>query len=85
MSQPKLNSFFGFEDLIKNMASDRAEEVGVVDDAMALTAIDLSQSSTLSANVQLRNTLQTEVGELTTQSKGYSVAQLRAQRKKKGK
>lgn len=54
MSQPKSNSFFGFEDMIKDMASDKKEEVGLADDAIALTSVDLLQSSILSENLNCK-------------------------------
>ena len=47
------------------------------DDAMALSAIDLSDSFALTEHVSLRNNIQKEIGGLTTTSNGLSVAQLR--------
>ena len=86
LSQPKLNSFFGFTDSLKEMTNSRLAEVESTDDAMAITACDLSSSKTLSGNVALRNTLQKCVGSLVTETKeGYSAAQLRAQKVKRRK
>ena len=52
---------------------------------MALTAIDISQSISLSDNTNLRNTLQKDIGALKTTSHGKSVAQLRAAKRKRRK
>jgi len=53
-------------------------EVNDPEEAMALTAIDLSQSTTLSENTTLRNLLQKDIGPLQTSSDGRSAAQIRA-------
>lgn len=55
------------------------------DEAMALTAIDLTSSNSLSQNINLRNTLQKSIGPLKASSNGLSVAQLRASKRKKRK
>ena len=49
-------------------------DVKDADEAMAMTAIDLSNSNSLSQNVNLRNTLQKNIGPLKTTSNGLSVA-----------
>ena len=49
---------------------------------MAMTAIDLSNSTYLSDKTELRNVLQKNIGELKTKSNSLSVAQLRQQKKK---
>jgi len=67
------------------MASERLTEVETLDDAMALTACDLSGSNTLSGNIQLRNTLQKSVGDLELSADGMSAAQLRAMKIKRRK
>ena len=77
MTQPKLNSYFGFKEIITNMAKDRLEAVGSIEDALALTFHDLSASTTLTHNVPLRNTVQKNVGELQDTLNGLSAAQLR--------
>lgn len=58
MSQPKLNSYFGFKDIIMEMAEGRLSNVGSIDNATAMPSKDLSASNTLSHNVPLRNTEQ---------------------------
>ena len=67
------------------MATERLTEVETLDDAMALTACDLSGSNTLSGNIQLRNTLQKSVGDLELSANGTSAAQLRARKIKRQK
>ena len=69
--------FFGFTKTLSKMTSDRLNKVENTDDAMALSAIDLSNSVSLTENVSLRNNLQKNIGELTTTSNKLSVAQLR--------
>ena len=64
MTQPKLNSYFGFKEIITNMAEDRLEAVGSIDDALALTSHDLSVSTTLTHNVPLQNNVQKNIGEI---------------------
>lgn len=66
MLQPKLNSFFGFKEVIGKMRSSIIEGVDNIDEALALTAVDLTILNSLFENVVLRNILQKEVGELTT-------------------
>ena len=83
--QPKLNSFFGFTKALANMTSSRLVDVDTADDAMAMTAIDLSNSTALTENIELRNALQLNIGELDTKSNGLSVAQLREQKRKRRK
>ena len=65
------------------MTSDRLSKVDNIDDAMAMTAGDLSSSNVLSQNVTLRNTLQKSVGALKSTSNGFSAAQLRNQKIKR--
>ena len=67
------------------MATERMTEVETLDDAMALTACDLSGSKTLSGNIKLRNTLQKCVGDLELSANGMSAAQLRASKIKRRK
>ena len=55
LSQPKLNYFFVFTKALAKMTSTQLYNVDEADDAMALTAIDLSNSNTLSKNIVLRN------------------------------
>lgn len=83
--QPKLNSFFGFTKVLAKMTSSRLCDVDTTDDAMAMTAIDLSNSTTLTENIELRNALQLNIGELDTESNGLSVAQLHEQKRKRRK
>ena len=59
------------------MTRDKLQDVENTDKAIALTAIDLSNSSSLSQNVKLRSILQENIGTLKTSSNGTSVAQLR--------
>ena len=61
------------------MTNSRLAEVESTDDAMAMTACDLSSSKSLSGYGMLRNTLQKSVGSLVSKSNnGYSAAQLSA-------
>ena len=60
-------------------------DVEDADEAMALTAIDLTSSNSLSQNINLRNTLQKSIGPLKTSSNSLSVAQLRASKREKGR
>ena len=85
MTQPKLNSYFGFKEIITNMAENRLEAVGSIEDALALTSNDLSASTSLTHNVPLRNTVQKNVGELQDTLNGLSAAQLRRKRIKRRK
>jgi len=63
------------------MIRDKLQDVENTDEAMALTAIDLSNSNLLSQNVKLRNTLQENIGPLKTSSNGINVAQLHASKR----
>lgn len=54
------------------MAPDRMSEVVTLDNVMALTTKDLSASTTLLSNVQLRNTPQKSVGDLHLEADGMS-------------
>ena len=62
------------------MTSSRLNDADYADNTMAMTAIDLSNSTSLSENIILRNVLQKDVGEFKAQSQGLSVAQLCAQK-----
>ena len=53
-------------------------EVNDPEEAMALTATDLSTSASLSENTTFRNVLQKGIGPLQTSLDGCSVAQIRA-------
>ena len=85
MTQPKLNSYFGFKEIITNMAEDCLEAVGNIEDALALTSHDLSASTTLTHNVPLRNNVQKNVGEIQDILNGLSTAQLRRKNEEKKK
>ena len=85
MSQPKLDSFYGFTNALANISREQLIDVEDADEAMALTAIDLTSSNSLSQNINLRNTLQKSIGPLKTSSNGLSVAQLRAAKREKRK
>ena len=76
--QPKLEPFSGFTKSLSELTKDKLYEMNDPEEAMALTAIDLSQSITLSENTTLRNVLQKDIGPLKTSSDGRSAAQLRA-------
>lgn len=67
------------------MTSSRLKEADSSDNKMAMMAIDLSNSTYLSDNIQLQNVLQIDRGELHAKSHGLSIAQLRAQNREKGK
>jgi len=55
--QLKIDSFLGFTSALANMTRDKLQYVENTNEAMALTAIDLSNSNLLFQNVKLRNTL----------------------------
>ena len=55
--QPKLSTFTGFTAALTKLAADKLNDVEDPEEAMALTAIDISQSISLSDNTNLRNTL----------------------------
>ena len=86
MTQPKLNSYFGFKEIITNMAEDRLESVGSIEDALALTSNDLSASTTLTHNVPLRNNVQKcwRTTRYTKWIKCCSVALKKGEEKKNG-
>ena len=69
-----MTTFYGFVDTLKDMTGDRYNEVKNMDDALAITASDLSNSKTLSNNIELRNTMQKKVGPLQYSSNGMSAA-----------
>ena len=62
------------------MTSERLEEVKDSGEDMALPAIDLFSSNTLSQDVVLHNLLQAYIGELNIRSMGLSIAQICAQK-----
>ena len=62
------------------MTGDRCNKVKNMDDALAITASDLSNSKTISNNIELRNTMQIKTGPLQHSSNGMSAAQLRKQK-----
>ena len=59
------------------MTSSCIYDVDNTDDAMAMTAINLYNSTSLSDNIELQSILQKNIGELKTKSNVFSVAQLR--------
>jgi len=83
--QPKLENFIGFTKSLANLTKEKLYEVGDPEEAMALTAIDLSRSTTLSENTTLRNELQKDIGPLQTSADGRSAAQIRAAKRQRRK
>ena len=81
--QPKLETFSGFTKSLSELTKDKLYEIDDPEEAMALTAIDLSQSISLSENTTLRNVLQKDIGPLKTSSDGRSAAQLRAAKRQR--
>ena len=73
---PSSTLFFDFMNALAKLTSERFLDVEDVDKIMALTAINLSNSNTLSQNVALRNNLQENIGTLKPSLNGISVAQL---------
>ena len=64
------------------MTRKRLDNINDTDEAMTLTVIDLSKSSILSRILVLRDSLQSDIGELKNKSNGSSVTQLCAQTRK---
>ena len=64
--QSKINNFFGFTNAIANLASKRVKENPVISSSslLGLTSEDLLRSIELQQDVDLRNTLQTSVGNI---------------------
>ena len=56
------------------MTSSHIYNVDNANNTMAMTDIDLSNSTSLSDNTGLRDILQKNIGELNTKSNGLSVA-----------
>ena len=83
--QPKLETFSGFTQSLSDLTKDKLYEIDDPVEAMALTAIDLSQSTTFPENTTLCNVLQKDIGPLQTSSDGRSVAQLRATKRQRRK
>ena len=83
MLQPKLDSFHGFAKVLASTTKSRFTEVDDIDETMGLTAIYITNAAVLQENFDIQNTLQKNLVELTTNSKGLSVTQLRRQKRKR--
>ena len=58
LSQPELNYFFGYTKALSKMTRSRIYDVDNANYAMSMTAIVLSDSTSLSENTEPRNVLQ---------------------------
>ena len=71
--------------MLVKTTSSRIYDVDNADDTMAMTAIDLSNSTYLSDKTELRNVLQKNIGELKSKYIGLSMVQLRQKKRKRTK
>ena len=85
LSQPKLETFCGFTKSLTNLTQSKIYEGNDAEEAMALTAVDLSKSVSLSENTTLRNVLQKDIGPLQASADGRSAAQIRTAKRQRRK
>ena len=87
MSQTNLNAFLGLKSTIVDMTQDTMEENEALslDDAMAITAVDIIKNKKMQEDVKKRLELQRGMGPLTTYVEGKSIAQFRKEKKGVGR